>query len=247
MFAAPATNVEAPSQTAAGAALALAEPAKPTIGERAASLRERARLQHERFLQSIESVQAPRNETKPKPRWYKIATWLVMLMPAYAIGIYVIGFFILGSPAAQNTGLAKSFAITPTATVGDVLVPNTEGIFLQASAGNQQGLAVINDFPSRSLQPPQSAQVTLKSGQLRYMLIREAQVDVPTDYRVFRIKDGSPDVPMTVDAQRVHVPGIALVSIGMPKGQVWPAGEYMVVIPEAGLDDEDSYCFFTVS
>jgi hypothetical protein len=239
--------VAVPSTPATGAtALAIADPPKLTIGDRAAVLREKARAQHERFIKSIESVQAPSSNTKPRPRWFKIATWLIMLMPAYAIVIYVIGFFILGLPA-QNIGLAKSFAITPTATVGNVLVPNTEGIFLQASAGSQQGLALINDFPSRSIQPPQSAQVTLKPGQLRYILIREAQVDIPGDYRVFRIKDGSPDVPVTVSAQRVHVPGIALVSIGMPNGQAWPAGEYMIIIPEAGLDDEDSFSFFTVS
>jgi len=228
------------------AALAVSASPKLTIGEKAAALREKARTQHERFIKSLESVQAPRSNDKPRPRWFKIVTWLILLMPAYAIVIYLIGFFILGLPA-QNIGLAKSFAITPTATVGDVLVPNTEGIFLQASSGSQQGLALINEFPSRSIQPPQSAQVTLKPIQLKYLLIREAQVDWPPDYQVFRIKDNTPDVPVTIATQRVHVPGIALVSIGMPKGQAWPAGEYMIVVPEAGLDDEDSFCFFTVS
>ncbi len=204
----------------------------------------------ERFLASIESVQEPRpsGKRKPWPLWRKVALWAVMLMPLYAIIIYIIGAFYFLPYELKGVGVNKSLPSHVQSVVGDISVPDQEGVFLQTSADPHATLDQILQYNDRGLQPPLNAQMVLKPTGLRYILIRQAQVSLPGDYQVFRIGPKGTDVPFTsVTAQRVKSPGIALIAISMPNHAPWPAGSYVIYVPESGLDDGTFYCFFTIT
>jgi hypothetical protein len=206
-------------------------------------IRQKALAQRDRFLDSLESVQGKDHDAKSRPRWFKMMTWFLVLMPLYSVAIYGIGYLYFH--ANENVDLQTSFLVTPITRSGNVLVPDQNGAFLQTGTGTQQKLNLINQFPDRSLQPPTSAQVVLKSADLRYVLVRDAQLYMPDEYPVYRIQDGKNDVLMNVTATRLNVPGVAVVAITMPNGQAWAPGEYMIDIPIPD-DEGDTYSFFTI-
>jgi hypothetical protein len=198
----------------------------------------------ERLLASIESVQAPRRSQKIAwPRWKKILLWAVMLMPAYAIIIYIIGAFYFLPYELRGVGLNKSFTTHVQSMAGPFAVPDQEGVFLQTSA-KPKSLSMIMQYNDSSLQPPVNEQMVLAPNGLRYILIRQAQVSKPTDYQVFPL--GS-TTPVKLTAQRVPASGVAVVALAMPGDKPWAKGSYEIVVPEAGLDDQLYYCYFTIS
>jgi hypothetical protein len=206
----------------------------------------------ERVMASITSVQEsqPLEKRKPWPLWRKIALWVVMLMPLYAIIIYIVGAFYFLPFELKGVGINKSFSTHVQSVVGNVSVPDQEGVFLQTGNNPHNSLSMILQYNDRGLQPPLNQQMSLKPTDLRYVLIRQAQVSLPTDYRIYSIDKKGIDSPFaTVNqaAQRVKSPGVALISLSMPNNAPWPAGSYVVYVPEAGLDDGMFYCFFTIA
>ena len=201
----------------------------------------------ERLMASIQSVQEPKQV--PWPRWRKILTWAVMLMPVYAILIYVIGAFYFLPAELSGVGLAKSLPVNTIKMVGNIAVPDVNsladknGVFLQSSTDPHQILPMIMQFNDRTLQPPVSAQMSMPASQLHYVLVTQLQVSLPDEYRIYRIGHGA-DRTVTVHTVRVPIPGIAEMAIAMPNNAAWPAGDYMLTLPQAGLDDETYYCFF---
>lgn|GEM_PF-3400881 len=220
-----------------------------SISATTAEWRAKARRTRTRFLSSLDSVQAPKQQkiTSPKPRWLQYATWAVMLMPVYAILIYVFGFFYFLPATVKGTGVQTSFLVTPITTVGNVLVPDQGGEFLQTGTSSKQILSLIQEYPSRTLQPPPEAQMQVSASSLTTILIRQAQVSDPGTYLLYDIKDGSADKLVSVVATHVSVPRIALISLSMPDGKPWVPGHYMISVPESGLDANTLYCFFTIT
>lgn len=225
-------------------ALALPAPEEPSIVGKEVVEKKSMAL---RFADSLASVQGERHDAKHLPRWFKIATWCLVLLPAFSIVIYIVGFFYFLPAENSGVGINQSLSVTATATLGDVLIPDQEGVFLQRGTSSQQTLSLILQYNSRSLQPPVSAQVTTSPTDLRYVLIRQAQVETPENYLVYRISDTVPDQLFQVASKRVPYPRIALIALSMPDGKPWPAGHYMIVVPESGLDSADYWVFFTVS
>ncbi len=197
-------------------------------------------------VDSLASVQGQHHDAHQRPRWFKIATWLLVLMPAFSIGIYIIGFFYFLPFEQKGIGLNASFNVTPIAQLQGVLIPDQEGVFLQHGTTTQQGLDLILQYNSTSLQPPVSAQVVLAPSQLHYILIRQAQVETADNYQVFRLFPNKPNQPVPVVGVRVPYPRIALIALSMPSGQNWVDGQYMVVVPESGLDSADYWVYFTI-
>lgn len=221
----------APSEQATNAqAAATPKPPKPTrMGK---------------LLESIESVQAPPKAEKVAwPRWKKILLWVVMLMPVYAIVIYIIGAFYFLPYELRGVGLNKSFTTHVQSMAGTFAVPDQEGVFLQTSL-KPQSLSMIMQYNDSSLQPPVNEQMTLAPTGLKYVLIRQAQVSRPTDYQIFPL--GS-TTPVNLTAQRVPASGVAIIALSMPNGKPWAKGSYEIVVPEAGLDDQFYYCYFTIT
>ncbi len=197
-------------------------------------------------VDSLASVQGQHHDAHQRPRWFKIATWLLVLMPAFSIGIYIIGFFYFLPFEQKGIGLNASFNVTPMAQLQGVLIPDQEGVFLQHGTTTQQGLDLILQYNSTALQPPVSAQVVLAPSQLHYILIRQAQVETANNYQVFRLFPNKPNQPVPVVGVRVPYPRIALIALSMPTGQTWADGQYMVVVPESGLDSADYWVYFTI-
>jgi hypothetical protein len=193
-----------------------------------------------RFLDSIASVQKP--SARPWPRWFVVVTWLLILMPVYAIIIYGVGFLYFWG---QNPNTASSLPDNALMTVSGVLVPDHEGVFLQTTLTGKPALGEIDQYNSNALQPPEKDQVVLAPSQLQYIIVRQAQVDRPQNYQVFNLTVNG-EKPVSTNNFHVTAPGYAVVAIAMPKGQTWTPGSYMVVVPEAGLDIEDLWCYFTV-
>ncbi|MBA3826163.1 MAG: hypothetical protein H0X24_19970 [Ktedonobacterales bacterium] len=199
-----------------------------------------------KMLASVQSVQAASDESKPWPRWRKIALWAVMLMPIYAILIYLIGGAYFVHAGMNGVGLNKSLPPKVLAVVNGVSIPDQEGVFMQTGADPTQPLNLVMPYNDRALKPPLDQQFTVSASQLRYLLIRQAQVSLPTDYQVFQIDNKDVDhLVKNVVARRVSVPRIALVSLALPAGQTWAPGSYVIVSPD--LDDGTYYYFFTVT
>ncbi len=232
----PLPYLAAPSMDDASSALADATPTKISRPARAVV----------QAVDSLASVQGQHHDAHQRPRWFKIATWLLVLMPAFSIGIYIIGFFYFLPFEQKGIGLNASFNITPMAQLQGVLIPDQEGVFLQHGTTTQQGLDLILQYNSTSLQPPVSAQVVLAPSQLHYILIRQAQVETADNYQVFRLFPNKPNQPVPVVGVRVPYPRIALIALSMPTGQTWADGQYMVVVPESGLDSADYWVYFTI-
>jgi hypothetical protein len=216
----------------------------------------RAKLaQPERLMASIASVQEPPKVPASQwPRWRKILLWAVMLMPVYAIVIYIIGALYFLPAEMKGVGIAKSLPVNVIKMVGGVAVPDVNsipdknGVFLQASTDyTHQTIPMIDQFNDRGLQPPTNEQMTVKANQLHYVLITQLQVSLPGDYHIYRIDSHGVDVPVNIAAARVNVPGIAEMAITMPSGQTWQPGSYVLSLPQAGLDDETYYSFFTLT
>lgn len=215
-----------------------------------AALNKPGRMQ--RVMESIESVQgAPKRPASTWPRWRKILLWVVMLMPVYAIIIYLVGAVYFLPAELSGVGLAKSLPVNTLKMVGNIAVPDVNtisdknGVFLQTTTDPKQQLPMIMQFNDRSLQPPANQQFSIKASQLKYLLITQLQVSLPQDYLVYRVGQGA-DRPVTVHTVKVPVPGIAEMAISMPNGGAWQPGQYMLTLPQAGLDDETYYCFFTL-
>lgn len=201
----------------------------------------------ESFMRSVGSVQAPSEpRSKPPSRAYKIGLWLVMLMPVYAIIIYIVGFFILLPAAVQNVGVSKSLPANVKSVAGQIAVPDHNGVFLQTSLDPHQQVAELQQFNDSGLQPPRDQQIVLAPTGLQYILVQDAQVSQPSDYKVYLIgKNGETLIP--TQGVRVPAPKIAEMAISMPKGQTWAPGSYMLDYLIAGMAPEDAYCFFTIS
>lgn len=200
-----------------------------------------------KVLDSIFSVQDyTYTQRKPIPRWKKIATWAVMLMPVYSILIFIGGFFYFLPYEMKGIGINPSLPTHILATAGTISVADQEGIFFQDSADGKGLLHLTLQYNSRSLQPPQNAQMIFSPTQLKYVIVRQAQVDLPNTYKIVMVSSNGPDQPINAMVQRVHYPGIAEMAISMPNGQPWAAGSYMITVPEAGLDSATYYSFFTV-
>ena len=201
----------------------------------------------ERLMASIQSVQEPKHA--PWPRWRKILTWAIMLMPVYAILIYVVGAFYFLPAELNGVGLAKSLPVRIIHMVGNIAVPDVNsladknGVFLQSSIDPHQNLPLIMQFNDRTLQPPVSAQMSLQASQLKYVLVTQLQVSLPQDYQIYRIGQGA-DRVVNVHTIKVPIAGIPEMAIAMPNNAAWQPGDYMITLPQAGLDDETYYCFF---
>ncbi len=57
------------------------------------------------MLASLYSVQGEDHDAKKRPRWFKIATWGLVLTLAFSILIYVVGFFYLLPAEVHGVGL----------------------------------------------------------------------------------------------------------------------------------------------
>jgi len=200
-----------------------------------------------KMMESVQSVQeAPTSSSKPWPLWRKIALWAVMLMPIYAILIYLIGGLWFLPAEMKGVGVNKSLPTKVLKVVNGVSIPDQEGVFMQTGTDPKQPLNLVMPFNDRALKPPPNQQFTIAGGDLRYLLIRQAQVSLPTDYQVFTIDHNDIDHKVkNVVAQRVSVARIALVSLAMPDGKPWAPGSYVLVSPD--LDDGTYYYFFTVT
>ncbi len=199
----------------------------------------------DRLMSSLQSIQRP-GSGHPWPRWRKIATWLVMMMPAYAIVIYVIGFFYFLPAELKGVGINGSLPANSLMVVNGMRVPDHEGIFAQTDIKGKVTINEVDQFNSRALTPPVQDQLVLTSAQLQYVLVRQAQVDVPQAYQIFRIGNGPDQLVATVNVH-VPAPGLAVIALSMPKGQAWASGSYMIVVPESGLDEGQFWSFFTIS
>jgi hypothetical protein len=200
-----------------------------------------------KMMESVQSVQeAPPGGSKPWPLWRKIALWAVMLMPIYAILIYLIGGVYFVHAGLNGVGVNKSLSTHVLKVVNGVSIPDQEGVFLQLGADPQQPLNLIMPYNDRALKPPLNQQFTSTGTALRYILVRQAQVSLPTDYQVFLIDNKDIDhLVKGVVAQRVPVERIALISLAMANGKPWATGSYVLVTPD--LDDGTYYYFFTVT
>ncbi len=198
------------------------------------------------MLDSLLSVQGEDHDAKKRPRWFKIATWGLVLTPAFSILIYVVGFFYLLPAEVHGVGLNKSLAATPTVIANGFAVPDQEGVFIQRTAGGRNYLDQILQYNSRTLQPPISAQYSIAPTNFHALLIREAQLETPDQYVVYKISDGHQDVPVHVVGQRLHLPMLAVIALTMGSGQSWAPGDYMIDVPESGLDSADYWAFFQV-
>lgn len=234
----PASRPTPPPALASDQPVRAVAPAEPPTPGKAPSRLGRA-------LDNIASVQAPPDPHKPRPRWFTIGTWLVMLMPVYSILIIIIGFLYFLPAELKGVGLNASLGDTPTATVNNVLVPDQEGVFLQHATAGKVVLDQILQFNSTSLQPPQNQQMVLAPTDLRYIVIRQAQVETPDNYIVTRI-DHNLNQSITVTGQRLPTPGLAVIALSLPNGQAWAPGSYEITVPESGLDSNDYWCFFTI-
>src|SRR6185437_5268955 len=103
--------VKAAARVSVGKPVLKANPtAKAPAPEAAAPVKPPSRA--ERVMASITSVQEPQplEKRKPWPLWRKIALWVVMLMPLYAIIIYIIGAFYFLPFELKGVGINKSFS-----------------------------------------------------------------------------------------------------------------------------------------
>jgi hypothetical protein len=192
------------------------------------------------------SLPPPTARQKQKwPRWKKIMMWAVMLMPVYAILIYIVGAFYFLPFELKGVGLNKAFSTHSQEAIGPIAVPDQEGVFLQTSTNPHADLSMIMQYNDRSLQPPTNEQLVLKPTGLQYILVRQAQVFEPSSYIVYSMHPNG-YVLMHLTGQRVKSPGYAVVALSMPNGKPWPAGSYAIDVPEAGLDDGDFWCYFTI-
>ena len=200
-----------------------------------------------KLMDSVQSVQEAPTESATKwPLWRKIALWAVMLMPLYAILIYFIGGLWFLPAEIQGVGLNKSLPTKVLKVMDGISIPDQEGVFLQTGTDPKQPLNLLMPFNDRALKPPTNQQFSLTGGSLRYVLVEQAQVSLPTDYQVFQIDNKDIDhLVKGVVAQRVPVARIALISLAMPNGQTWAPGSYVLVTPD--LDDGTYYYFFTVT
>ncbi len=199
------------------------------------------------LMESVQSVQeAPSGDRKPWPMWRKVLLWVVMLMPLYAIAIYFIGGIFLVHAGLNGISVNKSFQTKVLSVVNGVSVPDQEGVFLQTGADPKQPLDLIMPYNDRALKPPLNQQYTTTGDNLRYLLVRQAQVSLPKEYQVFQIDDKDIDhLVRGVVSQRVPSPRIALISLAMPDGKPWAPGSYVLVTPD--LDDGTYYYFFTIT
>jgi hypothetical protein len=201
------------------------------------------------MLDELDAVSLPPPTARQKqkwPRWKKILMWAVMLMPVYAILIYLVGAFYFLPFEMKGVGLNKAFSTHSQEAVGPIAVPDQEGVFLQTNADPHADLSMIMQYNDRSLQPPTNEQLVLKPTGLHYILVRQAQVFEPNNYIVYSMHPNG-YVVMDLTGQRVKSPGIAVVALSMPNGKPWPAGSYAIDVPEAGLDDGDFWCYFTIT
>lgn len=201
------------------------------------------------MMDDLEAVSLPPPTVRQKqkwPRWKKILMWVVMLMPLYAIIIYIVGAFYFLPFEMKGVGLNKAFSTHSLEAIGPIAVPDQEGVFLQTSTNPHADLSMIMQYNDKSLQPPTSAQLVLKPTGLQYILVRQAQVFEPSNYIVYSMQPKG-YVRMDLTGQRVKSPGIAVVALSMPNGKPWPAGSYAIDVPEAGLDDGDFWCYFTIA
>ena len=200
-----------------------------------------------KLMASVQSVQGDSAEPSKKwPLWRKIALWVVMLMPLYAILIYLIGGLWFLPAELKGVGVNKSLPHHVTQVVNGIAIPDAEGVYVQVGADPRQPLNEVLQYNDRGLQPPVTEQFTTTSADLRYLLIRQAQVGPVESYQVFQIaKDNTDHLVPGVVAQRVPVARIALVALSLPAGKAWAPGSYVIVVPD--LDDGTYYCFFTVT
>jgi hypothetical protein len=196
-----------------------------------------------KMMESVQSVQEAPSVSKPWPRWRKIALWAVMLTPVYAIVIYIVGGVYLASAGLNGIGVNTSFQTHVLKVVNGISVPDQNGTFLQTGTDPMQPLNLLMEYNDRGLQPPPNQQFTVASGNLRYLLIRQSAVSLPTDYQLFQIDHNNVDhLVKGVVARRVPVERIALISMAMPNGQTWAPGQYVIVIPD--LDGSSFYYYF---
>jgi hypothetical protein len=191
-----------------------------------------------RTLEHYNVVEQPR----PRSLLSKGFTWFLILLPVVSIGIYGIGYFYFA--AQGNVGVNAYLLGNVQQVVGDISVPDHEGVFLQTGSNPKQPVKEILQYNDRSLQPPESSQVVLSPDDLRYILIRQGAVNNPGAYKVYSIQDGHADLAILVEAQHVDVPGIALIAIAGQGGKPWAPGHYMILVPD--MDSGDYWCFFTV-
>jgi hypothetical protein len=192
--------------------------------------------------ESIASVQEFRPKTPHVPLWKKISTWFLVLTPAMAITIFIGGFFYFW--LHQDIGINAYLPANAATVVNGISVPDHTGTFLQTESDPQMQLKEILQYNGRQLEPPETSQVILKPDELKYILIRQSQVNDPDQYQLYYIEDGHGDVLVPMVAEHVPATRIALIALHTANEQVLKPGHYMVYIPD--LDSGFYWSFFTI-
>jgi|GEM_PF-6052955 hypothetical protein len=181
--------------------------------------------------------------SQPRSRWrrpwWQYASFVIMLLPALGIVIYVVGFFLLLPGHGLKPDLPETRIMTRTSS--GILEPMDNGTYIQTREGKLYAL-----YPYSQISPEAPPDLAVFSQQdMRYIVMRQNAFGYSSQYQLFIIGSNNTLYPVPIDMKHIPVPGVASVTI-TPHSQVWAPGTYAFNIPGDGMDDEDFWYYFAI-